>query len=190
MAQIAKSELRLALLHKLATVLNPDGDARLATVRASSLHLGHHIGTVLDDLAEDDMGAIKVRRRHEGQKELTAIRVGASVGHREIAFAYVAVLEVFIRELSAINALTAPTTSVGEVTSLGHEARDDPVEGGALEVKRLARPTHALLASAECTEVLRCLRCVTVKVHNDATTVALSDTHVEEDFSVSLSCWH
>ena len=44
--------------------------------------------------------------------------------------------------------------ALGEVAALQHELRDDTVELGALEVERLARLAHALLASAERTEVL------------------------------------
>ena len=41
-----------------------------------------------------------------------------------------------------------------EVTALAHELRDDAVEGGALEVERLAAAAHALLARAQSAEVL------------------------------------
>jgi len=41
-----------------------------------------------------------------------------------------------------------------EVAALAHELRDDAVEGGALEVERLAAAAHALLARAQSAEVL------------------------------------
>ena len=43
-----------------------------------------------------------------------------------------------------------------EVAALAHELRDDTVEGGALEVERLAALAHALLARAQRAEVLPC----------------------------------
>ena len=43
-----------------------------------------------------------------------------------------------------------------EVAALAHELRDDAVEGGALEVERLAALAHALLARAQSAEVLPC----------------------------------
>ena len=43
-----------------------------------------------------------------------------------------------------------------EIAALAHELRDDTVEGGALEVERLAALAHALLARAQRAEVLPC----------------------------------
>jgi hypothetical protein len=62
--------------------------------------------------------------------------------------------EVLVRELLAVDGLAAGAVAAGEVATLAHELRDDAVEGGALEVERLARLAHALLAGAEATEVL------------------------------------
>jgi len=42
----------------------------------------------------------------------------------------------------------------GEVSTLQHELRDNPVEDRSLVVQRLARFAHALLASAQRPEVL------------------------------------
>ena len=48
------------------------------------------------------------------------------------------------------------TVAAREVAALAHEVRDDAVEGGALEVERLALTSHALLARAQSAEVLPC----------------------------------
>ena len=56
-------------------------------------------------------------------------------------------VEVFVRELGAVDGLAAGAVVVGEVASLAHEVGDDAVEGGALEAE-------ALLAGAERAEVL------------------------------------
>ena len=63
--------------------------------------------------------------------------------------------EVLVGELLAVDGLAAGTVAAGEVATLAHELRDDAVEGGALEVERLARLADALLAGAEAAEVLR-----------------------------------
>ena len=51
------------------------------------------------------------------------------------------------------SSLTTGSVTSGEVTTLGHEARDDTVEGGALEVKGDTLSANTLLASAESLEV-------------------------------------
>ena len=63
--------------------------------------------------------------------------------------------EVLVGELLAVDGLAAGAVAAGEVATLAHELRDDAVEGGALEVERLARLAHALLAGAEGAEVLQ-----------------------------------
>ena len=62
--------------------------------------------------------------------------------------------EVLVSELLAVDGLAAGAVAAGEVAALAHELRDDAVEGGALEVERLARLADALLAGAERAEVL------------------------------------
>lgn len=49
---------------------------------------------------------------------------------------------------------TSSAVACGEVTTLGHEAGDDTMEGRALEVEGNALTAHALLAGAERLEVL------------------------------------
>ena len=54
-------------------------------------------------------------------------------------------LEVLIGELGTVDGLATTAITAGEVATLAHEAGDDPVEGAALVVERLARATHTLL---------------------------------------------
>ena len=61
---------------------------------------------------------------------------------------------ISVEKLRTVDRLAASAVPAGEVATLAHELRDDAVEGGALEVERLARLAHALLAGAEATEVL------------------------------------
>ena len=77
---------------------------------------------------------------------------------------------------------------MSEVTTLGHESWDDPVEGRALEGEWLALHAHALLSGAEGTEVLTGSGGVLVEVHDDTAGVFLADCDVEVDLSVCHFC--
>jgi len=97
-----------------------------------------------------------------GTKEkLAAVCVRPGVGHGKDSWSCVLEGEVFIWELVSIDGFASSSVVVGEVTSLTHEVGNDSVEGGLLE----AEP---LLASAESTEVLGCLRdYVLTQLHNN-----------------------
>jgi hypothetical protein len=69
------------------------------------------------------------------------------VDHPESKNSRVLESEVLIGELFAVNGLATGAVSAGEVATLAHELWDDPVERRALEAK-------ALLAGAQCPEVL------------------------------------
>ena len=66
------------------------------------------------------------------------------------------VREALIRKLLSIYAHSTRTISTCEIATLYHEIRDDAVEGGAFVAKRDAAGCGALLACAECAEVLAC----------------------------------
>ena len=53
--------------------------------------------------------------------------------------------EALVRELLAVDGLTAATVTVGEVAALEHELGDDAVEDGALVVEGLSAVANALL---------------------------------------------
>ena len=91
---------------------------------------------------------------NEAEEELGAVGVGASVGHGEDTSAGMSDSEVFIWELAAVDGLATSAVSSGEVAALGHEAWDDAMELGSLEVEVFALGAHALLACAESAEVL------------------------------------
>ncbi len=101
----------------------------------------------LNNFAEYDVLTVQPRARNSGQKELRAIGVWASVGHRQQTWLGVLELEVLVLEFVAINRLAASAVLVGEVATLAHEVRDDTVERAALIAK-------TLLASAESAKVL------------------------------------
>ena len=137
---------------------------------------------IVRDLAEDDVLAVEMGGGSEAEEELGAVGVWAGVGHGEDTSASVSVGEVLIVELAAVDGLATSSVTSGEVAALGHEAWDDTVELGSLEVEVLALSTHASLAGAESAEVLSGLRGVLgVKGDGDSSSGLATDGHVEED---------
>jgi len=131
-----------------------------------------------DNLAEDDVLAIKMGSVVEGQEELRAVGVRARVGHGEVTAGSMLVVKVLVIELFSvsIDALATGAVTIGEVTTLGHEAIDDTVELAALVAE-----AFTLLASAEYSEVLRGLRSVTIQLHNNSANLTAANCDVEVD---------
>mmetsp|Transcript_18125 Transcript_18125/g.45665 ORF Transcript_18125/g.45665 Transcript_18125/m.45665 type:complete len:225 (-) Transcript_18125:109-783(-) len=143
----------------------------------------HAIG----DLAEDAVPAVEVRGGDCRDEELRPVGVGAGVGHAEDAGAgvLVLVLEVLVGELLPVDGLAAPAVTPGDVPALSHEALNDPVELGSLEVQGHTGLALALLACAKGAEVLRGLgNEVRIQLHGHATLVGPADGNVEEDNGV------
>ncbi len=91
-------------------------------------------------------------------------------------------LEVLILEFGSVNGLSATSVTESEVTALSHEAGNDSVEFGALEVERLARVAYTFLASAQCSEVFGGFwNDVTEKAEDDAAGIFAVDCDVEVD---------
>jgi len=83
--------------------------------------------------------------------------------------------EVLVFEFVSVDRFSASTVVIGEVTTLTHEVGDDAVECRTLV-------TIALLASAQCTEILAGLRNdIGTKLNNDATDCIAIRGHVEEN---------
>ena len=81
------------------------------------LHLADHIHTIHYG-SKNDVLAVKVWGRLQGNKELRPISIGPRVGHAEQASPSVLLDEVFILEFAAIDALTASSIAGCEVTAL------------------------------------------------------------------------
>ena len=143
----------------------------------------------LGDLTEDDVLVVEPRARDEGDEELRAVGVGASVGHGEEVGDGVLSLEVLIRELSAVDGFSTSAVLGGEVTTLSHEAWDHSVEGAILVMEGLARLADALLTGAEGSEVLRGLGGVGCKVKSDAASRGATDRDVEENGGIGRVVW-
>ena len=80
-------------------------------------------------------------------------------------------LEVFIIEAVSVNALTTSTITVGKVSSLDHEVRDNTMEDGSLI-------TEARSASTELLKVVdRLGDSLSIKAHHNATNRVSSDLY-------------
>src|SRR5439155_19777473 len=79
----------------------------------------------LDDLSEHSVAPIEVRGRRQCDEKLTAVCIGAGVGHRKNASIVVVEFRVeFIREAIARAAHSGPA----RIARLTDEAIDDPVD--------------------------------------------------------------
>jgi hypothetical protein len=107
--------------------------------------------------AENNVFAIKMRSLTKRDKELGAICVSTGISTREQVLFCVLDLEVFISKLLTVNRLASCAVALGEVSSLSHEATDDPVEAAILEVKHLTADSGTTsFACAKLSEVFSC----------------------------------
>ena len=75
----------------------------------------------LNDLSEHNMLLVKPAARHEGDEELGAVGVGASISHRKKVWLGVLHSEVLVSKLFTIDGLASSAVVLGEVSSLSHE---------------------------------------------------------------------
>ena len=137
----------------------------------------------IDDLAKNDMLAVKMRHRVEGDIELGAVCVRAGVGHGELVGLAVLEEEVLVVELCSVDGFSALAVAAREVASLSHEAGNDSVEHAALVAKRDAIGCRAGCSLGKRGEVLDGLRHgVAVQANDDSTGILSVNLEVEEDF--------
>lgn len=96
---------------------------------------------------EYDMFTIEPGGLNGRDEELGSIGVGSSVGHGHDTGSGVLEGEVLILKFAAVDGFSTGAVVVGEVTTLAHEVRDNPVEATAFVAE-------SLFASAQGTEVL------------------------------------
>ncbi len=77
---------------------------------------------------EDHVFSIQPRGDCRGDEELGAIGVGAGVRHAQQTSLEVLELEVFILKLCAVNGFSTGAIAGGEVATLTHEIRNNPME--------------------------------------------------------------
>merc|ERR1740136_526934 len=129
-------------LRELTAVGDDDGLGGLAALAADSLNRLDHVHASGDG-AEDHVLPVEPVRLDSTEEELRAVGAGPCVGHGERARARVLEREVLVGELGTVDGLAARAIAAREVTALAHELRDYAMEGGALEVERLAAAAHA-----------------------------------------------
>lgn len=99
-------------------------------------------------------------------------------------------LEVLIRKLVTVNALSASSVAIGEVTTLDHKLLDHSVEFRALVMQWLSCIADTLLTGAECTEVLGSIWYnIIVKLKDNATRWLVVDRNVEESLLAISVLW-
>lgn len=144
-------------LVNLAGLLGP-----VLLVHLDGLDLGQGgQAVVADDLAEDGVEPVEVRRLVEGDEELGPVGAGALVGHGDHA-----PLGVLERRADLVVKGAAPDGAaafwvlgrrgVGWGARLGHEARDEAVEGRAVVVVGGAEGEEVLERESMC-QLLCCL---------------------------------
>jgi len=80
--------------------------------------------------------------------------------------------EVFVLKLLAIDTFATGAIASCEITTLTHELWDDAM-------KIALRISKSFFASAESSEILACLRCIAVQIHDNATRGIATDRDVE-----------
>jgi len=158
---------------KLATVLDHDFLGGFARVGANSLNLLYNVHS-LGDGPKDYVLSVEPGCLGGAEEELGPVGSGSSVGHGQDSGSLVLQGEVLVGELGAVDGLASSAVVVGEVTTLAHEVRDNPVEGRSLESK-------SLLVRAESPKVLGSLgHDIGTKLHDNATGVGSTDGDIEE----------
>jgi hypothetical protein len=147
---------------------------------ANSLHRLHDV-VALQHLTEHDVLAVQPARGGRAEEELRAVRVGASVGHRQRTRTEVLAGlagERLISKLVAVDGLAARAIAGGEVATLAHELRNHAVE-------RRAGVAEALLTRAERAEVLGGLGDgISEQLHRHATSGLATNLNVHPHLGV------
>eukprot|EP00216_Chloropicon_sp_CCMP2111_P006921 CAMPEP_0198234150 /NCGR_PEP_ID=MMETSP1446-20131203/234_1 /TAXON_ID=1461542 ORGANISM="Unidentified sp, Strain CCMP2111" /NCGR_SAMPLE_ID=MMETSP1446 /ASSEMBLY_ACC=CAM_ASM_001112 /LENGTH=244 /DNA_ID=CAMNT_0043914881 /DNA_START=67 /DNA_END=798 /DNA_ORIENTATION=+ len=174
-----KLKVKVPEFGELSAVGDDDGLPGLSAL-GSDLLAGLDDVQSLHHLAEDNVGAVEPGGLGSADEELASVGVLSGVGHGQDARASVLQLEVLVLELHAVDGLATGAVVGGEVTSLAHEARDDAVERGPLEVEGLAALAGALLAGAQAAEVLDGLgNDIGAELHFDPPGGRAADGHVK-----------
>lgn len=146
----------------------------------------------MDDASDYAVLAVKMRARHIANKELRAIGVRTSVGHRDQTLVSVLDPDALISELGSVDTLVALTIRSHNLATLHHEVSDHTLDRTAL-VEQIS----AHFSCAESSKVLDCLgEQVLEQLNNDplftiALLARLSDLDVHERLMVvDAECRH
>ena len=129
----------LVSLRELSAVSDHDRGLGGARLRSDGLNGSNNSQRrLVSDLAKDNVLAVEPGGGDRRDEELGAVGVWASVCHGELSRLGVLELKVFVRELFAVDGLSASAVAAGKVAALEHELGNDTVERAALVVERLA----------------------------------------------------
>lgn len=179
----------LLLSLDLTAVFDFDLGSGTAAAAAQSFNGLNHIHA-FGHATEHDVLAIEPLGFDGRDEELRSVCVRPCVGHAQQAWSIMHELKRLILELLAVNAFTAGTIAAGEVATLEHELRDDPVEEATFEVKILsfAILSFSFFAGAQSAEVFgRTRNIFAEEAHDDSTRILAIDCDVKEDARGDLS---
>ncbi|TXG57884.1 hypothetical protein EZV62_015713 [Acer yangbiense] len=126
------------------------------TRNGTDLLNGLHDVKSLDDLTEDDVGAIEPLIICVKDEKLGIVGVWAGICHGEDPGTSVLVYEVFVSEIVTVYGLTSKSIEVSQVSSCEHGAGNHAVEDCSLVVEWHPVPADSLLADAESPKILLC----------------------------------
>mmetsp|Transcript_24385 Transcript_24385/g.27688 ORF Transcript_24385/g.27688 Transcript_24385/m.27688 type:complete len:429 (-) Transcript_24385:245-1531(-) len=111
-----------------------------------------------NDSSENNMFAVQPRSFLESDEKLRTVGVGSGIRHTEQPGDVMFASKMFILEFLAVDTLSSGTITSSEISSLHHEALDNSVEFGILEMQRFTGISDTLLTSAQSSEVLNGFR--------------------------------
>ena len=140
----------LESVHDLLALDNLQKKGSTLQEKQRSIKAGAADKNVRAHLAEYGVFAIEVRRGYCSNKKLASVRVGAGVSHGQQVFDIVRKCKtaLLVSKLLTIDALATGTVTIGEVSALAHEIRNDPMKARAFVRQRFFGVALAHAASA------------------------------------------
>jgi len=133
---------------------------------------------------------VQVRSGTEADEELGAVCVGSCISHRQHTLVSVGIPDLLVFKLFTVDASSSCSILVCNVTALGHEALDDPVE----DVVAVGEIVF-ILARANCSEVLGSLgNLLREEFHHNSFLLLffsfIAHFNIEEYLSIlRVKCW-
>mmetsp|Transcript_37263 Transcript_37263/g.57791 ORF Transcript_37263/g.57791 Transcript_37263/m.57791 type:complete len:226 (+) Transcript_37263:135-812(+) len=139
-------------------------------------------------LTENHVFAIQPRRFLRTKEELRSICIRACICHTQYTRASVFQFKIFIWPLLSKNPFSSSSIVSCKITSLTHEAWNDPVESGPLEMKLLSSFSCASLSGAKTSEILSSLwNDIGSKLHFDSTSRFPPHSNIEVNDGIVFS---
>ncbi|TXG73036.1 hypothetical protein EZV62_001615 [Acer yangbiense] len=177
-----------SLTSKTVMIIDYGQLLRCQTRNGTDFLNGLHDVKSLDDLTEDDVGAIEPLILCVRDEKLGVIKVRAGICHGEDPGTSVLVYEVFVGKTVAVYGLTSESVEVCQVSSYERGAGNHAVEDCSLVMEWHPVPADSLLAGAESLKILRYYGgSVDEKLYHKSTSRMTADVQVKEHSRVHLS---